>query len=249
GLQQDDMEKRNRSLLLMKEMKVKAHEKSRLHEELLIICEKRRNLVDKLRSIRGIVVVQKAAEFVADTVRKANVQVAQLREVESQMEFRALEKELHVGCAHGSKIREANEESIKMHDYRRLSDELIENIRMRDAYIEEFQRLQMYDSSDEVIESIEILKGMQVDDMEKDSRLILMACEIQNRVYNFKATVTNGTATAEFTFFTESGEKITGHPCSHLMEKFEATDKTQLPIEMVNTIGDCRLDVFDQSCK
>ncbi|GJR91986.1 nucleic acid-binding, OB-fold protein [Tanacetum coccineum] len=55
--------------------------------------------------------------------------------------------------------------------------------------------------------------------------------------YNFKATVTDGTATAEFTFFTEAGQKITGHPCSHLMEKFEATDKTQLPIEMVNTIG------------
>ncbi|GJV96898.1 hypothetical protein Tco_1548475 [Tanacetum coccineum] len=79
--------------------------------------------------------------------------------------------------------REANEESEKMHDYRRLSDELRESIRMRDAYIEEFQRLQMYDSSDEVIESIEILKGMQVNDMEKASRLILMAREIQNRVY------------------------------------------------------------------
>nr|GFC04700.1 hypothetical protein [Tanacetum cinerariifolium] len=142
GLQQDDMEKRNRSLLLMKEMKVKAHEMSRrslitklrykadssdwsdvltyffqeavdedknittklnrLYEELLIICEKRRNLVDKLRSIRGIVVVQKAAEFVADTVRKDNVQVAQLREVESQMEFRALEKELHVSKIAGN---------------------------------------------------------------------------------------------------------------------------------------------------
>ncbi|GJV96897.1 nucleic acid-binding, OB-fold protein [Tanacetum coccineum] len=44
--------------------------------------------------------------------------------------------------------------------------------------------------------------------------------------YNFKATVIDGTATAEFTFFTEVGQKITGHPCSHLMQKFEATDKT-----------------------
>ncbi|GJV72279.1 hypothetical protein Tco_1492274, partial [Tanacetum coccineum] len=54
--------------------------------------------------------------------------------------------------------REANEDFEKMHDYLRLSDELRENVRMRDAYIKEFQRLQMYDSSDEVIESIEILK-------------------------------------------------------------------------------------------
>ncbi|GKD08550.1 DNA helicase, partial [Tanacetum coccineum] len=45
-------------------------------------------------------------------------------------------------------------------------------------------------------------------------------------MYNFKATVTDGTATTEFTFFTEAGEKITGHSCSHLREKFEATDKT-----------------------
>ncbi|GKA81789.1 DNA helicase [Tanacetum coccineum] len=55
--------------------------------------------------------------------------------------------------------------------------------------------------------------------------------------YNFKATVTDATATAEFTFFTEVSEKITGHPCSHLMEKFETIDKTQLLVEMVNIIG------------
>nr|GEW96301.1 DNA helicase [Tanacetum cinerariifolium] len=54
--------------------------------------------------------------------------------------------------------------------------------------------------------------------------------------YNFKAIVTDATATSEFTF-TEAGEKITGYPFSQLMEKFKATDKTQLPIEMVNTIG------------
>nr|GEZ41233.1 hypothetical protein [Tanacetum cinerariifolium] len=54
--------------------------------------------------------------------------------------------------------------------------------------------------------------------------------------YNFKATITDGIATAEFTFFIEAGEKMTCHTCSHLKEKFEATDKTQLPIEMVNMI-------------
>ncbi|GJS74062.1 cell division cycle 20.2, cofactor of APC complex-like protein [Tanacetum coccineum] len=69
---------------------------NRLREEILIVCEKRRNLADELRSIRGIVVVGKAAEFITDTLRKDNAQVAQLREVESQMEFRALEKDLFV---------------------------------------------------------------------------------------------------------------------------------------------------------
>ncbi|GKC73176.1 hypothetical protein Tco_1119059, partial [Tanacetum coccineum] len=65
---------------------------NRLREEMLVICEKRRNLMVELRSIRGIVVVGKAVEFVSDTVRKDNAQVEQLREIESQMEFRALDQ-------------------------------------------------------------------------------------------------------------------------------------------------------------
>ncbi|GJU76322.1 DNA helicase [Tanacetum coccineum] len=55
--------------------------------------------------------------------------------------------------------------------------------------------------------------------------------------YNFKATVADSTATAEFTFFTKAGQKITDHSCSDVMQKFEATDKTKLPVELVNTIG------------
>ncbi|GJZ19909.1 DNA helicase, partial [Tanacetum coccineum] len=55
--------------------------------------------------------------------------------------------------------------------------------------------------------------------------------------YKFKATVADGTATAEFTFFTKGGEKITGSPCSHLMQKYNSTDERQLPTEMVNIIG------------
>nr|GEV50548.1 hypothetical protein [Tanacetum cinerariifolium] len=67
-----------------------------LREEMLVIREKRRNLVDELRSIRWIVVVKKAAEFVIYTIRKDNAQIEQLREIESQMEFRALKKEFHL---------------------------------------------------------------------------------------------------------------------------------------------------------
>ncbi|GJX30769.1 DNA helicase [Tanacetum coccineum] len=50
-------------------------------------------------------------------------------------------------------------------------------------------------------------------------------------------TVADGTVTAEFTFFTEAGEKIIGHSYSDVMHKFETTDKTKLPVELVNTIG------------
>ncbi|GKB62886.1 hypothetical protein Tco_0919072 [Tanacetum coccineum] len=49
---------------------------NRLREEILIIYEKRRNLTDELRSIRGIVVVGKATESVTDTLRNDNAQVA-----------------------------------------------------------------------------------------------------------------------------------------------------------------------------
>nr|GEX02195.1 hypothetical protein [Tanacetum cinerariifolium] len=162
---------------------------NRLCEEMLVICERRRNLVDELRSIRGIVVVQKAVEFVADTIRKDNDQ----RKLKKSLNHRCMPllREL-AGVADSTNIRDqlsvlfirqVNDEFEKMCDYRRLSDELTESVRMRDAYIEEFQRLQMYDTSDEVIESIQILKGMQVDDMKKASQLILMIREVQDRVY------------------------------------------------------------------
>nr|GEV50547.1 hypothetical protein [Tanacetum cinerariifolium] len=69
---------------------------NRLREEMLVIREKRRNLVNELRSIRWIVVIRKAVEFVIYTIRKDNAQIEQLREIESQMEFRALKKKFHL---------------------------------------------------------------------------------------------------------------------------------------------------------
>ncbi|GJX09171.1 hypothetical protein Tco_0199030 [Tanacetum coccineum] len=43
----------------------------------------------------------------------------------------------------------------------------------------ELQMFKMFDSSDEVCESAEMMKGMQVDDMQKASRLLLMARECE----------------------------------------------------------------------
>nr|GEV67414.1 hypothetical protein [Tanacetum cinerariifolium] len=67
---------------------------NRLREEMMVIREKRMNLVEELRSVSGIVVIEKAAEFVSKTVRKDNAQIEQLRKIESHMEVRSLEKEL-----------------------------------------------------------------------------------------------------------------------------------------------------------
>ncbi|GKA92198.1 DNA helicase [Tanacetum coccineum] len=55
--------------------------------------------------------------------------------------------------------------------------------------------------------------------------------------YNFKATISDATAVAYFTFFTKAGEKITGGPCFDLVAKYKSMDHRQLPIELVNFIG------------
>ncbi|GKC45444.1 hypothetical protein Tco_1063166, partial [Tanacetum coccineum] len=67
-----------------------------------------------------------------------------------------------------------------MQDYYKLSSELRETIRIRDAYINEFH---MKDSSNEVVESIEIMRRMQLDDMQMDSRLMLIAREMHEKVH------------------------------------------------------------------
>nr|GEW29936.1 zinc finger, CCHC-type [Tanacetum cinerariifolium] len=76
--------------------------------------------------------------------------------------------------------REVAKDLVKMKDYRRLSNELRNGVEMRDGCV---NKLQIYDTSNEVLVSIEILRRMQLDDMEKVSRLLLMAREIQNKVY------------------------------------------------------------------
>ncbi|GJY94049.1 hypothetical protein Tco_0510410 [Tanacetum coccineum] len=60
--------------------------------------------------------------------------------------------------------REVVKDSQRMNDYRRLSDELTEGIKMRDEYMNELQMLVNYD---EILDSIEIMRRMQLDNMEK----------------------------------------------------------------------------------
>ncbi|GKG28612.1 hypothetical protein Tco_0415977 [Tanacetum coccineum] len=67
-----------------------------LCEEMENVCDKRRNLAVKLSSVRGIIVTKKAAEFVFDILGKDEAEMAQLHELERQMELRALKKELFI---------------------------------------------------------------------------------------------------------------------------------------------------------
>nr|GEZ98885.1 hypothetical protein [Tanacetum cinerariifolium] len=76
--------------------------------------------------------------------------------------------------------REVAEDTKKMENYRELSGQLRNGVRMRDRYIRE---LRTSDMSDEVVDSIEILKRVQLDDIEKASRLLLMAREIRTKVF------------------------------------------------------------------
>nr|GEW97759.1 hypothetical protein [Tanacetum cinerariifolium] len=73
--------------------------------------------------------------------------------------------------------KEVSEDTEKMENYRQPSGQLRNGVRIRDTYNRE---LRTSDMSDEVVESIEILKRVQLDDMEKASRLLLMAREIQS---------------------------------------------------------------------
>ncbi|GJT77617.1 hypothetical protein Tco_1044342 [Tanacetum coccineum] len=76
--------------------------------------------------------------------------------------------------------REVADDTEKMENYRQLSGDLRNGVRMRDKYIRELRTSYMFD---EVVESIQILKQIQLDDMEKASRLLLMAREVQNKVF------------------------------------------------------------------
>ncbi|GJS47648.1 hypothetical protein Tco_0597769 [Tanacetum coccineum] len=76
--------------------------------------------------------------------------------------------------------REVIEDSKKMQDYYMLLSDMRETVRMRDEYINE---LRMINRSNEVGESIEVMRRMQLDDMETASRLMLMAREMQTKVY------------------------------------------------------------------
>ncbi|GJR77287.1 hypothetical protein Tco_0089652 [Tanacetum coccineum] len=58
---------------------------------------------------RGIISPGKAAEFLKDTLRKDDVEMAQLRELERQMELRALEKELEFAIRMNRLVGEMNE--------------------------------------------------------------------------------------------------------------------------------------------
>ncbi|GKB64971.1 hypothetical protein Tco_0921157 [Tanacetum coccineum] len=72
-----------------------------------------------------------------------------------------------------------DEDAAKIMDFRRLSKELRAVVRKRDGYIAE---LRVYRSCDDTLGTIEMLSRMQLDDMEKDARLLLMARETQIKV-------------------------------------------------------------------
>nr|GEU57163.1 hypothetical protein [Tanacetum cinerariifolium] len=71
-------------------------------------------------------------------------------------------------------FREVAEDAEKIMDFRGLSSELRATIRRRDGYIVE---LSLYKSCDDTLGTIEMLSCMQLDDMEKAARLLLMTRE------------------------------------------------------------------------
>ncbi|GJR71537.1 hypothetical protein Tco_0083902 [Tanacetum coccineum] len=75
--------------------------------------------------------------------------------------------------------REVVEDTRKVRDFHRLSSELKEAVRRRDGYVVELRASRSYDDA---LGTIKILSRMQLDDMEKAARLLLMARETQIKV-------------------------------------------------------------------
>ncbi|GKF07424.1 hypothetical protein Tco_0041648 [Tanacetum coccineum] len=75
--------------------------------------------------------------------------------------------------------REVIEDAKKIMDFRRLSSELRAAVRRRDRYIIE---LGLYRSCDDTLGTIKMLSRMQLDDMEKAARLLLMERETHIKV-------------------------------------------------------------------
>ncbi|GKA42738.1 hypothetical protein Tco_0735398 [Tanacetum coccineum] len=76
--------------------------------------------------------------------------------------------------------RETAKDAEKLREFHRLSTELRQAVRMRDRYIDE---LKMSYSCDDILESVDIIRRMQLDDREKASRLLLMARETQLKMH------------------------------------------------------------------
>nr|GEV01132.1 hypothetical protein [Tanacetum cinerariifolium] len=105
----------------------------------------------------------------------ANIQASLLQELSYAADSYDIKDQLSVLFR-----REVVEDSQRIHDYHRLSDELTEGVKMRDEFMNETRMLVNYE---EILECIEIMRRMQVDDIEKASRLMMMAREIQTKVH------------------------------------------------------------------
>nr|GEY63184.1 nucleic acid-binding, OB-fold protein [Tanacetum cinerariifolium] len=55
--------------------------------------------------------------------------------------------------------------------------------------------------------------------------------------YNFKAFITDHSATATFTFFTPNANILTGSDCSELIKKYEMPDTRDFPKEILDIEG------------
>ncbi|GJS60146.1 hypothetical protein Tco_0654930 [Tanacetum coccineum] len=64
--------------------------------EINVACENRIVLVEELEEVRSMIALAKAAEILRETQLKDDALMAQLQEMERQMELRAIEKELFV---------------------------------------------------------------------------------------------------------------------------------------------------------
>ncbi|GKD75799.1 hypothetical protein Tco_1334081 [Tanacetum coccineum] len=131
----------------------------------------RKIVIDMWISYSLVTTIPGVLSSVGKGYERSNTQSPLLQELARVADSRDIRDQLSVIFR-----REVFQDSQKMRDYYRLSNEITEAVRMRDEYMKELQTVLR---SDDVGESVEIMRRMQVDDMEAVSRLMLMATEMQ----------------------------------------------------------------------
>nr|GEU82002.1 hypothetical protein [Tanacetum cinerariifolium] len=135
-----------------------------LHLRVSVVCES---------------VPAKTVVFLEEMMNKESSRECQLADLVNEGREMVREIEFFVGKLMRDARRMSSRLQRKFRN-RQLSGQLRNGMRMRDIYIRELRTSAM---SDEVLESIEILKRVQLDDMKKASRFLLMAREIQSKVF------------------------------------------------------------------
>ncbi|GKB59261.1 hypothetical protein Tco_0915447 [Tanacetum coccineum] len=72
----------------------------------------------------------------------------------------------------------------------------------------------------------------------------ILEAETSRALYKFKAYITDTSGTTSLTFLTPAADKITGHSCKELVEKYKPANLKKIPPEVLATEGKTSISQF-----